>query len=504
MNRLKRILAGTAVILLLGASACAGHSGQGVTAQPSAATQPAEETETVKKPYRVGVCIYDYKDNFMTQYREELRHYLTETWQAQVYMADSQGSQEEQNRQVRQFLEQGSDVLIINVVEAEAVASLTDLCREASVPVVFINRRPESEEIRRWEQEGIPAAYVGTDARQSGAYQGEIVLSLPNQGDFNGDGSVGYVMITGPEDNQDARYRTEYSVKALEEAGVSVKKLMERCGNWREEEGYQLVSNALFRFGREIEVIFCNNDAMANGARKAVLEMGRSVGKDICLVGVDALRETIGYVKEGTVTGTVFNDYVTQSHTASDVAVKLAGGEKADGEYLVDYVKIVGDLYAYSVGLCFPETKEESELLFREELEQRLKKDYNARVEIVEENGDWNSLVKEINDFSRNHMDVIILDLSRVTEPDRVRKKCGDAGLPALFINEKVKEAKSDAQALESGEASESEERKEPEETQDPEEIQEPEETLSASEIAERAIGLAEEAAGQGAGDRRK
>ena len=95
---------------------------------------------------------------------------------------------------------------------------------------------------------------------------------------------------------------------------------------------------ALSRYGKRVEVVFCNNDAMANGAKAAIEAAGRTVGKDIYLLGVDALEETINYVKEGTVTGTVLNDHVGQSHTAADVAVKLAAGEKVDTKYTVDYI----------------------------------------------------------------------------------------------------------------------------------------------------------------------
>ncbi len=52
----------------------------------------------------------------------------------------------------------------------------------------------------------------------------------------------------------------------------------------------------------ELIVIFCNNDAMANGALEAIEEAGMVPGKDISLVGVDALQETVEYIKEGKIT----------------------------------------------------------------------------------------------------------------------------------------------------------------------------------------------------------
>ncbi|MCI9068954.1 MAG: LacI family transcriptional regulator, partial [Lachnospiraceae bacterium] len=45
-------------------------------------------------------------------------------------------------------------------------------------------------------------------------------------------------------------------------------------------------------------------------------------------------------VQNGTMTGTVLNDHIGQSHTAADVAIKMANGEKVDTKYTVDYVKV--------------------------------------------------------------------------------------------------------------------------------------------------------------------
>ena len=182
--------------------------------------------------------------------------------------------------------------------------------------------------------------YVGADARQSGTYQGEIVAETPNQGDFNGNGTVDYVMIMGDPENIDAQHRTTYSIKALEDAGLKVNKLFEQRGDWDQTKGQELAATALTQFGNDVDVIFCNNDAMALGAYQAIVDAGRTVGEDIYLLGVDALAECVEMVNNGTMTGTVLNDHVGQSHTAADVALKAAAGEAMEKYYWVDYVKV--------------------------------------------------------------------------------------------------------------------------------------------------------------------
>ncbi|MEG2603470.1 MAG: galactose ABC transporter substrate-binding protein [Clostridia bacterium] len=288
-------------------------------------------------PLKIGVCIYQFNDNFMTLYRTELQKYLEETYGASVTVMDGKNDQTEQTNQINSFIADGVDVLIINLVQSTSAATVIDLVKAANIPTVFINREPSEEDMGKWT--GM-ISYVGADARQSGTYQGQIIAETPNKGDFNGNGTVDYVMIMGDPENVDAQYRTEFSIKALEEAGLKANKLFEQRGDWMQENGQQLAATALAQFGKDIDVIFCNNDGMALGAYQAIKDAGRVVGEDIYLVGVDALPECVEMVNNGTMTGTVLNDHIGQSHKAADVAVEAGKGTQMDGYYWVDYVKV--------------------------------------------------------------------------------------------------------------------------------------------------------------------
>ncbi|MEA4938300.1 MAG: galactose ABC transporter substrate-binding protein [Christensenella sp.] len=309
-------------------------------AKTEAATEPAAEPAAAVTTYKVGVSIYKFDDNFMTLYRQELESYFksleTDAVKYEVTIVDGKGDMAEQTNQVDTFLAQGVDVLIVNLVQSSSAATITDKAKAAGVPVVYINREPSADDMKAWDK----ICYVGADARQSGTYQGEIIASLPNKGDQNGDGVVSYVMIMGDPENVDAQYRTEFSIKALTDAGIKVEELFKQRGDWAQEKGQELAANALAQFGDKIDVIFCNNDGMALGAYQAIVAAGRTVGTDIYLVGVDALPECVQMVKDGTMTGTVLNDHIGQSHTAVDAAVKYIMGETVDTYLWVDYQKV--------------------------------------------------------------------------------------------------------------------------------------------------------------------
>ena len=293
------------------------------------------------KSLNIGVAIYKYDDNFMTLYRTELEKYLTGLGH-KVTVVDGKGDQVEQTNQINTFIADKVDVLIINLVQSTAAATVIDLVKAAGIPTVFINREPTAEDMQLWDK----IAYVGADARQSGTFQGEIIAATENKGDFNGNGVVDYVMIVGDPENVDAQYRTEFSIKALTDAGLTVNKLFEQRGDWAQEKGQELSATALAQFGNEIDVILANNDGMALGALQSIDAAGRTVGKDIYLVGVDALPEVVQLVMEGRITGTVLNDHIGQSHTAGDVAIKAAAGEPLEKNYTVDYVKVTQEIAA--------------------------------------------------------------------------------------------------------------------------------------------------------------
>ena len=294
---------------------------------------------TAEDAPKIGVAIYQFADNFMTLYRTELARYLTEDCgipAENITIMDGKNDQAEQTNQIDAFIADNVDVMIINLVQSSSAASVIQKADAAGIPVVFINREPTADDMALTD--GI--CYVGADARQSGTFQGQIIAETENKGDWNGNGVVDYVMIMGDPENVDAQYRTEFSVKALTDAGVAVKELFKQRGDWDQTKGQELAATALTQFGNDVDVIFCNNDAMALGAYQAIADAGRTVGQDIALLGVDALAECVEMVNEGKMTGTVLNDHVGQSHAAADAALKAAAGETLEKYYWVDYVMV--------------------------------------------------------------------------------------------------------------------------------------------------------------------
>ena len=313
-----------------------GGSSQSQQGGGSDASEP-----TIPEGGTVGVCIYKFDDAFMTTYRNSLQEIL-ESKGYKVTVVDGNNDQAKQNEQINTFITQKVDALIINPVMTSAADQIIDTVKNAGIPTVLINREPTAEQMSAYDK----LVYVGCNAAQSGTFQGELILETANQGDINGDGVINYIMIQGDPENIDAQLRTEYSVKALTDAGKEVKQLNLTRGDWDRNRGQEIAANDLAQFGDQIEVIFCNNDDMAIGALQAIKQAGRTVNKDIYLVGVDALAAALEEVKNGNMTGTVLNDAVGQATAAVAEMEKLLGGatySAGNQSVYVDYVKVTPD-----------------------------------------------------------------------------------------------------------------------------------------------------------------
>ena len=135
------------------------------------------------KTYKVGVSIYQFTDNFMTLYRNEIENYFksleTDTVKYEITMADGKNDMAEQTNQVQNFITQGMDVIILNLVQTSSADAVIDMVVDAGIPLVLINREPLAydadgntiDEAYEGILDNPTVCYVGADARQSGTFQ---------------------------------------------------------------------------------------------------------------------------------------------------------------------------------------------------------------------------------------------------------------------------------------------------------------------------------------------
>ncbi len=298
----------------------------------------------------IGCAIYKFDDTFMTGVRNAILGAAT-VKKAKVEMVDSQNSQPTQNDKVDLFITKRMNAIAINPVDRTAAGVIIDKAKKANIPVVFFNREPLPEDMKKWNK----VYYVGAKAEQSGTIEGQLIVDYWKahpEADKNKDGVIQYVMLKGEPGHQDAELRTKFSVKAIEDAGLKVQKLAEDTAMWDRVKGQEKMAAFLAAQGEKIEVVITNNDDMALGAIEALKAAGYfKGGKFMPVVGVDATAPALKALEEGTLLGTVLNDAKNQGKATLNLAYILAtkktptkantGYEITSGKYVwVPYKKI--------------------------------------------------------------------------------------------------------------------------------------------------------------------
>ena len=213
IQKMKRMLALLlALMMCFSLAACGGGNDDAPAADnnPPADNPPADagdsEPAADGESYNIGVAIYQFNDNFMTLYRQDIQAFFdAENEKAgydkyNVTLVDSNNDMATQTNQIQTFITQKMDAIICNLVQTSSAEAIVNLCVDADIPLVLINHEPPGDE--KNEDGSIvdesakiildnpKVCYVGAAARQSGTYQGEIIAALEDKGDANGDGVV--------------------------------------------------------------------------------------------------------------------------------------------------------------------------------------------------------------------------------------------------------------------------------------------------------------------------
>lgn len=238
----------------------------------------------------VGVASYDGGDVFIGELidclKEQLNGFSGDGMETTVTVRDAAGSQRTQNDQVKALIDEGSNVLCINLVDRADPSEIIDLARENDVPVIFFNREPVAEDMMQWEK----LYYVGADAKQSGVMQGELAAELihsDSRVDRNRDGKIQYVVLEGEPGHQDSIIRTENAVDTLKNNGIELEKLSYGIANWNRAQAQNRMMQMIGQHSNEIELVLANNDDMALGAIDAYAKLNITESALPVFFGID-------------------------------------------------------------------------------------------------------------------------------------------------------------------------------------------------------------------------
>lgn len=326
----------------------------------------------------VHVFYYTYSDTYISSVRGALDNKLKEA-NIKFQDYDGNGNQTTQTEQVQTAITKGAKCVVVNIVNTgsdDAANGIVSLAKGAGIPVIFFNREVSDSVVNSYDK----CAFVGTDAAEAGHLQGEMIgeylVKNYDTVDLNKDGKISYVLFKGEEGNNEAIYRTQYSVedanKILEENGKPAlafydannpnKYLVDRNGQWSAAAANEYITTALSSYSEAnnnmIELVICNNDGMAEGAVSALGAAGYNLGGDskaIPVFGVDATDAAKELINNKKMTGTIKQDADGMAKTIAMLVQNSLGGknllegtqdmnvDKTANKIRINYSKYLGE-----------------------------------------------------------------------------------------------------------------------------------------------------------------
>lgn len=236
-------------------------------------------------PLRVGFAQTGAESAWRTANTESLKSEAAKRG-IELKFADGQSKQENQIRALRSFVAQHVDAIVLAPIVETGWDPVLREAKRAHIPVIIMDRKVATAD------PSLYTAFVGSDFYKEGAMVADWVAA--HAGDRHN-----IVELQGEPGSAAANERRRAFADAMAKH-PEFKIIDSQTGNFRRAEGKQVMEALLKKHGRDIQILYSHNDDMALGAIQAIEEAGLKPGKDIMIVSIDAIKEGIQAIVDGT------------------------------------------------------------------------------------------------------------------------------------------------------------------------------------------------------------
>ncbi|MFJ8182727.1 sugar ABC transporter substrate-binding protein [Streptomyces sp. NPDC096105] len=222
----------------------------------------------------------------------------------EVVYANAEGSKEKQSEQFRQMIDRDVDVILVNAVDARAIAPDVRRAKRAGIPVIAYDRLAE----------GPIDAYVSHDNELVGQVQGRALVDALGE---NAENSKVVMMNGEPADPNTALFKKG----ALDELDGAVDIAVSYdTRKWLPEVAAENMRKAIEEVGAgNIAAVYSANDGMAGAVIEELQDAG--VTELPPVTGQDADLEAVRRIVAGTQYMTVYKSFLLEATGAADMAV---------------------------------------------------------------------------------------------------------------------------------------------------------------------------------------
>lgn len=215
-----------------------------------------------------------------------------EDFNINLIIQDGENDPNKQLQQVENFIVQGVDAIMIDAVDAVALAPAVLAANEAGIPVMHFDRRVDVASGAEL------FAFVGSEWILNGVQSGIQAVEA-----LNGAGNV--VMIEGVPASSVTHDRRAGFLSVIDNYD-DIQVVAAQPGNFNRADAQTAMENILQANPEGIDLVWFMNDEMFLGGLTAIQEAGRE--GEMILISIDGQKEACQAIADGTLYGTVVLD----------------------------------------------------------------------------------------------------------------------------------------------------------------------------------------------------
>jgi simple sugar transport system substrate-binding protein len=197
--------------------------------------------------------------------------------------SDAQQKQENQIKAIRSFIARKVDVILFTALVETGYGPVMQEAAKAKIPIIMIDRDVAVAD-RQYRLTIMGSDFV-KEGEKAANWLGDY---LKKQGLDDGKKPINIVQLEGTTGSAPAIDRATGFANGMK-SRPNWKVTRSQTGNFTVDGGKQ-VMEAFLKADKGIQVVYAHNDGMALGAIQAIKEAGLKPGKDIIIVGVDAVK----------------------------------------------------------------------------------------------------------------------------------------------------------------------------------------------------------------------
>lgn len=253
--------------------------------------------------YKIGVSQCS-QDDWRTKMNDEINREIMFHEDAVVEIRSADDSNEKQIEDIKYFVDNGFDIIIVSPNEAAALTPIIKEVYTQGMPVVIFDRNINGDSY---------TARIGVDDEGIGKSAAHYALHMSGSG-------AKALEIFGLKGSTPAEGRHNGFAKEFEDNGGVL--LASVPGNWNKEDAIPVV-DSLLRLYSDVDLIYAHNDRMAIGASEVAHSMGRD---NIRIIGIDAAPNIgIQAVADSVIDATFL--YPTEGHRLIQTALAILRNE---------------------------------------------------------------------------------------------------------------------------------------------------------------------------------